>query len=214
MVLLVDNFDSFTWNIVHAATRCVPGVHVNVVRTDQLTVERAEGMKPRAIIVSPGPCGPADAPVSIEIIRRFAGRVPILGICLGHQCLAAAFGMAVVRAPTPVHGKPSPIHHDGMGIFEGLPSPLAGMRYHSLMVDAASVNRNEWAVSAWCSGLQPASEAADTPIVMGLRRRWNRAALEGVQFHPESFATPLGERLLGRFLESGAISDRAAQVEG
>ncbi len=195
MVLLIDHFDSFTWNIVHVAARCAPGVELRVLRADQASPATVTAFAPTGIILSPGPCGPQDAPGTLELLAAFAGRVPILGVCLGHQCIAHAFGMRVNRAPRPIHGKTSPIAHDALGVFAGLPSPLTVMRYHSLAVDPASINTRDWTISAATAG--PTDPA---PVVMGLRRRWNLAPLEGVQFHPESFATPLGGQMLANFL--------------
>jgi len=195
VVLLVDNFDSFTWNVVHAAARVAPGVRLEVVRADAIDAAGAEAMAPTGIILSPGPCGPEEAPASMGIIRALAGRVPILGICLGHQCIGAAFGMRVVRGPEPVHGRMSTIEHDGLGVFAGVQSPMEAMRYHSLVVERGSIDEGAWAISAWLRG-----EDGPGGLVMGLRRRWDRAALEGVQFHPESFGTPEGERVIGNFL--------------
>lgn len=193
MVLVLDNLDSFVWNIVHVAGEAAPGMRLEVVRSDRITVEDAVAMRPSHLIVSPGPCGPGEAGASVEIIRALAGRVPVLGICLGHQCIADAFGMAVVRGARPVHGKTSRVRHDGKGVLRDVSSPVEVMRYHSLVVDLATVDRTAWDVSAWVDEPQG-------PVVMGLRRRWARAALEGVQFHPESFATRDGARMLANFL--------------
>ena len=200
MVLLVDNYDSFTWNLVQAVGSLIPGAEVGrdvvVVRNDAIAPEGVEtvngGRPPARIIVSPGPCTPREAGVSVGVIQRFAGRVPILGVCLGHQAIGAAFGMRVVRSPQPVHGKSSPVYHDARGVFAGLPNPLAAARYHSLVVEEASVPRG-WDVSAWTDG-------PEGRIVMGLRRQGAGAAVEGVQFHPESFMTPEGGGVLRNFL--------------
>ncbi|MBL8990267.1 MAG: aminodeoxychorismate/anthranilate synthase component II [Phycisphaerae bacterium] len=201
MVLVIDNYDSFTFNLAQglAAARGAPGVLV--VRNDAVTARRALAMRPLAVVVSPGPCGPAQAGRSVEILRELAGRTPMLGVCLGHQCLGAAFGMAVVRHE-PVHGKTSAVHHDGRTIFRGLPSPLRAMRYHSLIVDPATVPAG-WDVSAWTDERSAPDHAS---LVMGLRRDWagegraGSAPLEGVQFHPESFMTEGGPRLLANFV--------------
>lgn len=200
----MDNFDSFTWNVVHAAARAAPGVRLEVVRADRIDAAGADGMGPTGVMVSPGPCGPEEAPASVEIIRALAGRVPILGICLGHQCIGAAYGMRVVRGPEPVHGRTSRIEHDGLGVLAGVPSPMEAMRYHSLVVERGSIDEGAWAVSAWVAG--------EPELVMGLRRRWDRAALEGVQFHPESFGTAEGERVIGNFLRMCEPDSAGAEV--
>jgi anthranilate synthase/aminodeoxychorismate synthase-like glutamine amidotransferase len=187
MMLLIDNFDSFTFNLVQALGGL--GAEVKVVRNDALTLAGVEALRPSHIVISPGPRTPDEAGISLEVLRAFAGRVPLLGVCLGHQCLGQVFGGRVVRAPVPVHGKTADIHHDGRGVLHGLPQPFVAARYHSLVVDAASLP-DCLEVSAWCGDL-----------VMGLRHRalpW----VEGIQFHPESFLTPYGPRLLANFLEA------------
>lgn len=214
MILLIDNYDSFTWNLVQRLGEIEPslrvGVDLVVVRNDRITPDDAErldgGRGPDRIIISPGPCTPREAGVSGPIIGRFAGRVPILGVCLGHQTMADLDGMTVHRHTHPVHGKTSPVHHDGRGVFAGLPSPFEAARYHSLVVDPRSIpratpGRDGWEVSAWTD------EADDgggvRRVVMGLRRVWadpSRRPVDGVQFHPESFMTPEGPRLLRNFL--------------
>jgi anthranilate synthase/aminodeoxychorismate synthase-like glutamine amidotransferase len=182
VVLLIDNYDSFSYNLVQALGAL--GADVEVVRNDA-PIGRIEAMAPERIVISPGPKRPADAGVSAEALRRFAGRVPILGVCLGHQCIAEAFGGRVARAPRIMHGKTSPIHHDGAGLFRGIPNPFEAMRYHSLIVEELP---RDFAVSA----------RADRDEVMGIRHReW---PLEGVQFHPESYRTPEGAALLKNFL--------------
>jgi anthranilate synthase/aminodeoxychorismate synthase-like glutamine amidotransferase len=207
VILIIDNYDSFTWNLVHRLGEIDPAVQVRVERNDRITPEQVEAMGPERIIISPGPCGPREAGNSPEIVRRLAGRVPILGVCLGHQCIGDVFGMRVVRHSHPVHGKTSEIHHDGQGIFAGLPNPFIATRYHSLVVAPESVPSAGWAVSAWSE--EVGEDGAKRRIVQGLRRVWEggggsrpdaKAPLEGVQFHPESFLTEAGPRLLANFL--------------
>jgi len=194
VVLLIDNYDSFTFNLVHAMAAVRPDMAVRVVRNDELSAAAMVELAPSHLIISPGPCGPMEAGESMAAIRALAGRAPILGVCLGHQCIAAAFGMSVVRGE-PRHGKTSVMRHDGLGVFAGLPDPMVVMRYHSLRVEEATVGE-EWAVSAWVEG-----EAGEKRTIMGLRReRAGEATVEGVQFHPESFLTEHGEAMVGRFL--------------
>ncbi len=206
MILVLDNYDSFTWNLVHTVAMCRPGLRLGrdlvVARHDEITTGEIGAMDaggpPARIIISPGPCTPREAGVSCAVVREFAGVVPILGVCLGHQCIAAAFGMRIVRAPGPVHGKTSHVHHDGRGVFEGIENPVEAMRYHSLAVEEASIPGEGWRVTAWTGDHQDR-------VVMGLRREpWNgkRAVLEGVQFHPESFMTPAGSRMIENFLSA------------
>jgi len=215
MILVIDNYDSFTWNLVQRLGEIDPslelGTSLVVVRNDKITPAQADqldsGRGPSRIIVSPGPCTPREGGVSMSIIDHFAGRVPVLGVCLGHQCLAACDGMTVARHPILMHGKTSPIDHDGKGLFEGLSNPFTATRYHSLVVRADSVppppasGRDGWAVSAHT---RETHEGVELDVVMGLRRVWgdgSKAPLEGVQFHPESFLTDEGPKLLGNFLK-------------
>ncbi len=208
MILLVDNYDSFTWNLVQRIGELDPSLELHVVRNDKIAPENAVALDPSHVIISPGPCTPAEAGVSSGIIRAFAGRTPTLGVCLGHQCIGDAHGMAVVRHARLMHGKTSEIHHDGRGVFEGLPSPLVATRYHSLVVLKDTVPTDAWEVSAWTTDTLEDGTVAD--VVMGLRRRWSEAdaaalgrppaPLEGVQFHPESFLTDHGPALLANFL--------------
>ncbi|RKG86086.1 anthranilate synthase component II [Corallococcus terminator] len=186
MILLIDNFDSFTFNLVQALGSL--GATLQVARNDALTVAQAQALQPSHVVISPGPKTPDAAGVSLDIIRAFAGRVPLLGVCLGHQSIGQVFGAKVVRAPVPVHGKTAEVEHRGQGIFRGLPQPFTAARYHSLVVDRDSLPEC-LEVTAWSGDL-----------VMGLRHR-ELAGLEGVQFHPESFLTREGPRLLANFLE-------------
>jgi len=197
MLLLLDNYDSFTYNLYQYLGEL--GADTRVVRNDELTAEEALALRPERIVISPGPGTPDQSGITLELIRRSAGRVPLLGVCLGHQALGQAFGGRVVRAPSLMHGKTSPIHHDGRTVFEGLPDPFIATRYHSLIVDRASVPEC-LEVSAW---------TADG-IVMGLRHRG--LPLEGVQFHPESILTVAGKDLLRNFLRLGtaAAAQRAS----
>jgi len=187
VILLIDNYDSFTYNLFQFLSEL--GAEVQVVRNDRIAVEDVEAMQPRGIVISPGPCTPREAGVSVELVRRLAGRVPILGVCLGHQCIGEAFGGRVVGAGEIVHGKTSLVHHTGQGVLRGLPDPFPAVRYHSLVVERDSLPE-ELEVTAWTDG----------GLVMGLRHR--RLPVEGVQFHPESIATPVGKDILRNFLES------------
>ncbi len=189
MLLLVDNYDSFTFNLYQYLGEL--GADTRVVRNDELTVDAALALQPSHIVISPGPGNPDEAGISLALIRAAAGRVPLLGVCLGHQSLGQAFGGRVVRAPKLMHGKTSEIHHDGRGVFAGLPDPFTATRYHSLVVDRASVPE--------CLEV---TASTDDGVVMGLRHRTH--ALEGVQFHPESILTRVGKDLLRNFLEMPA----------
>jgi para-aminobenzoate synthetase component II len=188
MILLIDNYDSFTYNLVQALGSL--GAAVDTVRNDALTPEEIEARAPERIVISPGPCTPRESGVSNRVIRRLAERIPILGVCLGHQCIAHAFGATIVRAKRPMHGKTSEIRHDGAGLYQGLPNPFPAMRYHSLVVDEATLP-GEFIVTARTAEGE----------VMGLRHKeW---PLEGVQFHPESYRTEAGLALLKNFLRAG-----------
>lgn len=188
-IFLVDNYDSFTYNLAQELGEL--GAEVTVERNDAFDVEELRAAAPDGIVISPGPGTPADAGLSNEVIRVFAGRVPILGVCLGHQCIAEVYGGAIVRAPELVHGKTSLIHHDGAGVFEGLPQPFDATRYHSLVVDPASMPP-ELEVTATCTAVD------GTELIMGLRHR--SLPIEGVQFHPESILTEHGHAMLKNFL--------------
>jgi len=185
MLLMIDNYDSFTYNLVQYFGEL--GEDVRVARNDEISLDEIEGLKPARICISPGPCAPEQAGISLALIERFAGRTPILGVCLGHQAIGQAFGGKVVRAQTLMHGKTAPITHTGTGVFAGLPTPFAATRYHSLAVERASLPA-ALEVTAW---------TADGEI-MGLRHR--KLAVEGVQFHPESIASEHGHALLKNFL--------------
>ncbi|NQW03646.1 MAG: aminodeoxychorismate/anthranilate synthase component II [Acidobacteria bacterium] len=188
MILLLDNYDSFTWNLAHGLGEL--GAEVQVVRNDKVTVEEIAAQRPSHLVISPGPGRPENAGVSIEAIRRFAGMMPVLGVCLGHQAISIAFGGRVERAGVPMHGKTSPVEHDGRGVFAGLAHPCEAGRYHSLVVPRDGVPA-DFEVSAWVAG------ADET--VMGLRHvNW---PVTGLQFHPESVLTPAGHQLLRNFLE-------------
>ncbi|GMU38041.1 MAG: aminodeoxychorismate/anthranilate synthase component II [Phycisphaerae bacterium] len=200
MLLLIDNYDSFTHNLVQAfgALGVAP---IRVVRNDAACADDVLRLRPRWIVISPGPCTPREAGVSVELVRRAAGLVPILGVCLGHQCIAAAFDMRVIRARRLVHGKTSIIRHDGAGVFSGVENPVAVARYHSLAIDETTI-RQGFSVTA----------RAEDGEVMGIRRA--DLGVEGVQFHPESFMTPSGSVMLSNFLRrscpAGGIADEAA----
>jgi anthranilate synthase/aminodeoxychorismate synthase-like glutamine amidotransferase len=189
MVFVLDNYDSFTYNLVQYIGEL--GAAVEVRRNDQVKVTDVEAMRPERILISPGPCTPKEAGISVELIRHFAGRVPILGVCLGHQAIGAAFGGEVVRAPKLMHGKTSLVLHDGKTIFRGLASPMIATRYHSLIVREEHL-ADELEVSAWTS------DGSGARTIMGLRHR--RFPVEGVQFHPESVLTTEGNRLIRNFL--------------
>ena len=185
MLLMIDNYDSFTYNLVQYLGEL--GEDVKVVRNDELTVDEIEKLGADRIVLSPGPCTPNEAGVSLEVIRRFAGRTPILGVCLGHQAIGQAFGGKVVHARQLMHGKTSLIHHEGKGVFAGLPSPYEATRYHSLAIERESCPK-ELEVTAW----------TDDGEIMGLRHR--TLPVEGVQFHPESILTQHGHALLKNFI--------------
>jgi anthranilate synthase component 2 len=186
MLLLIDNYDSFTYNLYHFLGEL--GASVEVKRNDALTAAEALALHPQAIVLSPGPCDPARAGICLELIRAAAGRVPVLGVCLGHQAIGEAFGGKVVRAPVPMHGKVSRIVHHGAGVFAGLPSPFTGTRYHSLTV----------AREGFPDELEITAETEDGTVIMGLQHR--DLPLHGVQFHPESIASEHGHALLENFL--------------
>jgi anthranilate synthase/aminodeoxychorismate synthase-like glutamine amidotransferase len=189
MVFVLDNYDSFTYNLVQYLGEL--GAHVEVRRNDQVTPGEIEAMRPERIVLSPGPCTPQEAGITIPLIRYFAGKVPLLGVCLGHQAIGAAFGGNVIRAPHLMHGKTSEVRHDGKTVFAGLPSPMTATRYHSLIVEERKLPA-DLEVSAWTT------EKDGSRTIMGLRHR--KFPIEGVQFHPESVLTREGKKLVANFL--------------
>jgi anthranilate synthase/aminodeoxychorismate synthase-like glutamine amidotransferase len=191
MIVVIDNYDSFTYNLVQYLGEMV--ADVRVFRNDQTTPEAVAGLKPDAVVISPGPCTPNEAGISTPLIAALAGKVPVLGVCLGHQCIGAAFGGRVIRGREPVHGKTSEIRHDGRTIYEGVESPLVGTRYHSLIVERETLPKV----------LEVSAELADGTI-MGLRHK--DLPIEGVQFHPESVLTSAGKDVLRNFLRIAKIS--------
>ncbi len=195
MIFVLDNYDSFTYNLVQRLGEIDPTLQIEVARNDQITIEQIEQLQPERIIVSPGPCTPAEAGISRELIRHFAPKLPLLGVCLGHQSLGDVFGGQVLRARRPMHGKTSLIHHDNRGVFAGLPNPFEATRYHSLIVPEETLP-NELEVVAWANPESPSQSRE----IMGLRHR--RYATHGVQFHPESYLTgDNGIQLLRNFLK-------------
>ncbi len=189
MILLIDNYDSFTYNLVQRFGEIDPAIDLRVYRNDKISIEEIAALKPERIVVSPGPCTPREAGISNEVIRRFAPTTPLLGVCLGHQCIGDVFGGEVVGNYRIMHGKTSPIHHDGLGIFQGLSNPFVATRYHSLVIRRESFQNPDFTITAW----------TDEGEIMGVRHRtW---PLHGVQFHPESFLTDEGPRLLRNFLQ-------------
>jgi len=188
MLLMIDNYDSFTYNLVQYLGEL--GQDVAVYRNDEITLEGIEKLKPARIVISPGPCTPNEAGVSVPLLKRFSGKIPILGVCLGHQSIGQAFGGRIVHAGRLMHGKTSAIHHDGRGVFRGLPGAFTATRYHSLAIERKSLPA-ALEVSAW----------TDDGEIMGVRHR--QLAVEGVQFHPESILTEHGHQLLRNFLEGG-----------
>ena len=192
MLLMIDNYDSFTYNVVQYLGEL--GAEVVVKRNDAITLEEIEAMGPERIVISPGPCSPDEAGISLEVVRHFAGKLPILGVCLGHQCIGQVFGGKVIRAGQVMHGKTSMIHHRGEGVFAGLENPFEATRYHSLVVDKDHWPEETLEITAWTE--QPDGSIEE---VMGLRHR--SLPIEGVQFHPESIMTRHGHELLNNFLK-------------
>ncbi len=189
MIFVLDNYDSFTYNLVQYIGEL--GAEVEVRRNDQVTVAEVDAMCPERIVVSPGPCTPHEAGISVDLIRHFTGKVPVLGVCLGHQAIGEAFGGRVVRAANLMHGKTSAVMHDNKTVFQGLPMPMTATRYHSLIVEEKDLPA-ELEVSAWTT------EKDGSRTIMGLRHR--RYPVEGVQFHPESVLTDAGKKLVGNFV--------------
>ena len=197
MILLIDNYDSFVYNLARYVREL--GAEPVVHRNDALSIDQVEALGPERIIISPGPCSPTEAGISTELIQRLGARIPILGVCLGHQCIGAAYGGTIVRARRPMHGKTSTIRHDSTGVFKGLPSPFTATRYHSLVIEAASLPA-ELVANAW----------SDDGEIMAVRHRTH--PVFGVQFHPESVLTEYGYRMLDNFLTGGTgtmVPDRA-----
>ena len=207
-ILLIDNYDSFTYNLVQRIGELDPSVDLRVVRNDKITVDEAAELAPSHLVISPGPCTPKESGVSPQLIEHFKGKIPILGVCLGHQAIADVHGMTVKRHDVLMHGKTSEIHHDGRGIFQGLPDTFTATRYHSLIVDRSTVS-GDFEISAW----------TDAKEIMGLRWRGGQnqnkrtAPMDGVQFHPESFLTVEGPKLLANFLGLSVKSMQSAPVK-
>lgn len=186
MLLMIDNYDSFTYNLVQYLGEL--GEDIRVFRNDKITIQEIEKLNPEKIVISPGPCTPNEAGISVETIRYFAGKVPILGVCLGHQSIGAAYGAEIIKAPRLMHGKTSMIYHDGKTIFKGLPNPFEATRYHSLIIKKDTLS-DDFIITAW----------TDQDEIMGIRHK--KIILEGVQFHPESILTKAGKALLKNFLD-------------
>ena len=190
VILLIDNYDSFTWNLVQGIGELDASLDVKVVRNDELDAEEAARLEPDRLIISPGPCTPEETGNCRSIIQRLQGSIPVLGVCLGHQTIGAMSGMTVRRASVPIHGKTSPVHHLGTGLFLGLPNPFDATRYHSLIIDRSTIDEDCFEITAWL----------EDGTVMGIRSRQSAVPLDGVQFHPESFLTIAGPQLLANFL--------------
>ncbi len=188
MLVLIDNYDSFTYNLVQKLGEVSPGLEMKIFRNDKITVDEVESLKPTHIVISPGPCTPREGGVSNEMIKHFGPKLPLLGVCLGHQCIGFVSGADVIRAERLMHGKTDKIHHDGKMIYEGMPNPFTATRYHSLIIKNGTLP-SDYIITAW----------TDHDEIMGIRHKtW---PLEGVQYHPESFLTEQGEKLLANFLK-------------
>ncbi len=194
MLLMIDNYDSFTFNLVQYFGEL--GQHVEVHRNDQITLETIEALNPDYLVISPGPCTPTEAGISVEAIKHFAGKIPIFGVCLGHQSIGQAFGAEIVRAKAVMHGKTSPVYHKDEGVFKGLPNPVETTRYHSLVIDQNSLPEC-LEVTAWTQ-----DEQGNFDEIMGVRHK--TLPIEGVQFHPESILTDYGHKMLQNFLQQHA----------
>lgn len=190
MVVVIDNYDSFTYNLVQRLGEIDPDIEIRVFRNDEISVEEMDRLNPSRILISPGPCTPSEAGISVECVKHFAGKVPMLGVCLGHQSIGQAFGASIVRAPELMHGKTDRICHDNRGLFAGIDNPFVATRYHSLVIDPPTLP-DELLVSAW-------TDTGGVRQIMGVRHK--SFPLEGWQFHPESFLTEPGIELLRRFL--------------
>lgn len=193
MIVLIDNYDSFTYNLVQRLGEIDPGLDIRVFRNDRITTDEIERLAPSHLIISPGPCTPNEAGISVECVTRFSGRLPLLGVCLGHQSIGQSTGGQIVRAKHLMHGKTDRIHHDNRGFFAGLPNPFVATRYHSLVIRPETLS-DRFELSAWAFAPDGSRE------IMGVRHR--EYAVEGWQFHPESFLTECGHELLRRFLQS------------
>ena len=191
MLLMIDNYDSFTYNLVQYFGEL--GQKVNVYRNDEITVDEIENLKPKHVVISPGPCTPNEAGISLELIEKLAGKIPILGVCLGFQAIAQAFGGNIIGAQRIMHGKVSPIHHTGKGVFKGLKNPLNATRYHSLVAEQSTLPEC-FEVTAWTN-----NDSGSIEEIMGVRHK--TLAIEGVQFHPESILTEHGHQMLNTFLQ-------------
>jgi len=191
MLLMIDNYDSFTYNLVQYFGEL--GQKVNVYRNDEITVDEIENLKPKHVVISPGPCTPNEAGISLELIEKLAGKIPVLGVCLGFQAIAQAFGGNIIGAQRIMHGKVSPIHHTGKGVFKGLKNPLNATRYHSLVAEQSTLPEC-LEVTAWTN-----NESGSIEEIMGVRHK--TLAIEGVQFHPESILTEHGHQMLNTFLQ-------------
>ncbi len=192
MILIIDNYDSFTYNLVQRLGELDLSVELEVYRNDKITLAEIEARRPSHLIISPGPCTPNEAGISVECVKRFAGKLPVLGVCLGHQSIGQATGGKIVRAKRLMHGKTDEMHHVGNGLFEGIANPMIATRYHSLVIQPDTLNA-EFEVTAWCHGPDGSKE------IMGIQHR--DYPLIGWQFHPESFLTELGPELLKRFVD-------------